>query len=338
LLDAGDIITQIGDETVQGIGLDQAVEKMRGPVHTKIKLKIVRKGLEKPLDVAITRETIRVRSVRSRTEGDDVGYVRITQFNEQTAGGLKKAINDIAGQVGTDKVKGYVVDLRNNPGGLLDQAIFVSDAFLERGEIVSTRGRDPEETQRFNARPGDLTKGKPMIVLINGGSASASEIVAGALQDHRRATLIGTLVRQGVGAGHHPARLRQRRPAADHGAVFHPVRPLDPRAFCRISRSCRRCRRRSRRGPRSRPRANRRCAAFEGRGRRAGRIAVLCSAGSQGRQGAQHGAGSHPRHQVQYRVPAQSEISDPAELTAHADPENRPIAPRAHQVSALINS
>jgi carboxyl-terminal processing protease len=189
---AGDIITQIGDEMVQGLGLDQAVEKMRGPVHTKIKLKIVRKGLDKPLDVAIIRETIRVRSVLSHTEGDDVGYVRISQFNEQTADALKKAINDITRQFRTDKVKGYVVDLRNNPGGLLDQAIFVSDAFLERGEIVSTRGRDPEETQRFNARPGDLTKGKPMIVLINGGSASAAEIVAGALQDHRRATLIGT--------------------------------------------------------------------------------------------------------------------------------------------------
>jgi carboxyl-terminal processing protease len=189
---AGDIIAQIGDETVQGLGLDQAVEKMRGPVHTKIQLKIVRKGLEKPLDVAITRETIRVRSVRSRTEGDDVGYVRITQFNEQTADGLRKSINDITRQLRAEKVKGYVVDLRNNPGGLLDQAIFVSDAFLERGEIVSTRGRDPEDTQRFNARPGDLTKGKPVIVLINGGSASASEIVAGALQDHHRATLIGT--------------------------------------------------------------------------------------------------------------------------------------------------
>jgi carboxyl-terminal processing protease len=188
----GDIITHIGDEMVQGLGLDQAVDKMRGPVHTKIKLKILRKGLDKPLDVAITRETIRVRSVRSRTEGDDVGYVRITQFTEQTADGLKKAINDITRQLRTDKVKGYVIDLRNNPGGLLDQAILVSDIFLERGEIVSTRGRDPEETQRFNARPGDLTKGKPVIVLINGGSASASEIVAGALQDNRRATLVGT--------------------------------------------------------------------------------------------------------------------------------------------------
>jgi carboxyl-terminal processing protease len=189
---AGDIITHIDDEAIQGLPLNQAVEKMRGPVNTEIKLKILRKGVDKPLDIAITRETIRVRSVRSHTEGDDVGYVRITQFNEQAADGLRKAINDITNQLGADKVKGYVLDLRNNPGGLLDQAISVSDAFLERGEIVSTRGRDPEETQRFNARPGDLTKGKPVIVLINGGSASASEIVAGALQDHRRATLVGT--------------------------------------------------------------------------------------------------------------------------------------------------
>src|SRR5580658_2004037 len=189
---AGDIITHIDDEAVQGLTLNQAVEKMRGAVNSKIRLKILRKGLDRPLDMAITRDTIRVRSVRSHTEGDDVGYVRITQFNEQTTDGLKKSIADISSQLGSDKVKGYVIDLRNNPGGLLDQAISVSDAFLERGEIVSTRGRDPEETLRVNARPGDLTKGKPVIVLINGGSASASEIVAGALQDHRRATLVGT--------------------------------------------------------------------------------------------------------------------------------------------------
>jgi carboxyl-terminal processing protease len=141
--------------------------------------------------VAITRDVIRVRSVRSRLEGDDVGFIRITQFNEQTTEGLKKAIADLSTQSG-DKLKGFVIDLRNNPGGLLDQAISVSDAFLEKGEIVSTRGRQAEETQRFNARAGDLTKAKPVIVLINGGSASASEIVAGALQDHRRATIIGT--------------------------------------------------------------------------------------------------------------------------------------------------
>jgi carboxyl-terminal processing protease len=164
---------------------------MRGPVNTKIKLKIIRKGSDKPIDIAITRDVIRVRSVRSNMNGDDVGYVRISQFNEQTTEGVRRAITDMSNQAG-DKLKGFVIDLRNNPGGLLDQAISVSDAFLERGEIVSTRGRNAEETQRFNARAGDLTKTKPIIVLINGGSASASEIVAGALQDHKRATIIGT--------------------------------------------------------------------------------------------------------------------------------------------------
>ena len=189
---ANDIITQLDGEQVQGLTLNQAVEKMRGPVNTKIKLTIMRKGQDKPIEVSITRDVIRVRSVRSHVEGDDVGYIRITQFNEQTTEGLKKAIADISAKVSNDKLKGYVVDLRNNPGGLLDQAISVSDAFLQKGEIVSTRGRNAEETQRFNARPGDLTNGKPVIVLINGGSASASEIVAGALQDHRRVTVIGT--------------------------------------------------------------------------------------------------------------------------------------------------
>jgi carboxyl-terminal processing protease len=188
---ANDIITQLDGEPVQGLTLNQAVEKMRGPVNTKIKLTIMRKGQDKPVEVSITRDVIRVLSVRSRMEGDDVGYIRITQFNEQTTEGLKKAINDLSGQSG-DKLKGYVVDLRNNPGGLLDQAISVSDTFLDKGEIVSTRGRNAEETQRFNAHAGDLSKNRPLIVLINGGSASASEIVAGALQDHRRATVIGT--------------------------------------------------------------------------------------------------------------------------------------------------
>jgi carboxyl-terminal processing protease len=189
---AGDIITHLDDEAVQGLTLNQAVEKMRGQVNTKIRLKVMRKGLDKPLEVTIVRDVIRVRSVRSRIEGEDVGYIRISSFNEQTTDGLKKAITDITAQVPPEKLKGYVIDLRNNPGGLLDQAISVSDTFLERGEIVSTRGRDAEETQRFNARAGDLTKGKPLIVLINGGSASASEIVAGALQDQKRATIVGT--------------------------------------------------------------------------------------------------------------------------------------------------
>ena len=189
---ANDIITKLDDDQVQGLTLNQAVEKMRGPVNTKIKLTIMRKGQDKPIEVTIMRDVIRVRAVRSQVEGDDVGYIRMTQFNEQTTDGLKKAIADISAKVSQDKLKGYILDLRNNPGGLLDQAISVSDAFLDKGEIVSTRGRNAEETQRFSARPGDLTKGKPLIVLVNGGSASASEIVAGALQDHKRATVVGT--------------------------------------------------------------------------------------------------------------------------------------------------
>jgi carboxyl-terminal processing protease len=189
---ANDIITKLDDDQVQGLTLNQAVEKMRGPVNTKIKLTIMRKGSDTPIEVLITRDIIRVRSVRSHVEGSDVGYIRLTQFNEQTTDGLKKAIAEISAKVASDKLKGYIIDLRNNPGGLLDQAISVSDAFLQKGEIVSTRGRNAEETQRFNARAGDLTNDKPVIVLINGGSASASEIVAGALQDHKRATLLGT--------------------------------------------------------------------------------------------------------------------------------------------------
>jgi carboxyl-terminal processing protease len=189
---ANDVITHLDDEPVQGLTLNQAVEKMRGPVNTKIRLKIMRKGADGPVEISITRDIIRVRAVRSRPEGDDVGYIRITQFNEQTSENLKKAISDLGNQLNADKLKGYIVDLRNNPGGLLDQAISVSDAFLEKGEIVSTRGRNVEETQRFNARPGDVARAKPVIVLINGGSASASEIVAGALQDHKRATVLGT--------------------------------------------------------------------------------------------------------------------------------------------------
>ena len=189
---ANDVITHLDDAAVQGLTLNQVVDKIRGPVNTKIKLTIVREGAEKPIEVTIVRDIIRVKSVRWHPEGGDVGYIRITQFNEQTTDGLKQAINELNAQLGADKIKGYVVDLRNNPGGLLDQAISVSETFLERGEIVSTRGRNPEETQRFNARHGAMIKGKPLIVLINGGSASASEIVAGALQDQKRATLIGT--------------------------------------------------------------------------------------------------------------------------------------------------
>ncbi|OZA01163.1 MAG: peptidase S41 [Rhizobiales bacterium 17-65-6] len=189
---AGDVIIKLDGEQVQGMTLNQAVEKMRGAVNTPIMLTVVRKGQEKPVEIKVVRDTIRIRAVRSRIENGDIGYVRVTSFNEQTYDNLKKAVEDVTAQIGPDKIKGYILDLRNNPGGLLDQAIAVSDAFLDRGEIVSTRGRNSDETQRFNARGGDLTKGKPIIVLTNGGSASASEIVAGALQDHKRATVLGS--------------------------------------------------------------------------------------------------------------------------------------------------
>jgi carboxyl-terminal processing protease len=191
---ANDVITQIDGEAVQGLTLNQAVDKMRGPVNSSVKLTIQRKEKKEPIEVKLTRETIRIRPVRARTEGGDIGYLRISQFNDQTTEALRAAIKTIAGEVGPDKLKGYVIDLRNNPGGLLDQAIMVSDAFLTKGEIVSTRGRTAEETQRYAAKSKvrDLVGGKPLVVLINGGSASASEIVAGALQDHKRATVLGT--------------------------------------------------------------------------------------------------------------------------------------------------
>jgi carboxyl-terminal processing protease len=189
---ANDIITHINDEPAQGLTLAQAVEKMRGPRDTTIKLKIMRKGTDKPIEVSITRDLVRVVPVRWHLEDGDVGYIRITQFNGQTTAGLKNAIATLTAQ-NRDKLKGFIVDLRNNPGGLVEQAVSVSNAFLKRGEIVSTRGRHADDNQRFSARAdGDLSKGKPVIVLINGGSASASEIVAGALQDHKRATIVGT--------------------------------------------------------------------------------------------------------------------------------------------------
>jgi carboxyl-terminal processing protease len=190
---ANDVISELDGNPVKGLTLQQAVEKMRGPVNTQVHLKVIRKGQDKPLEFTLTRETIKVRSVRWRKEGDDVGYIRITQFNAQVADELKKGIRALAGD-DPDKIKGYILDLRNNPGGLLDQAVAVSNAFLDRGEIVSLRGRNPDDAQRFDAKsyPGDMIKGKPLIVLINGGSASASEIVAGALQDQKRATILGT--------------------------------------------------------------------------------------------------------------------------------------------------
>lgn len=189
---AGDFITKIDGENVRGISLQQAVDKMRGAVNTPIVLTIAREGADKPIDITIIRAVIKIRAVKYRVEDDDIGYLDVNAFNEQTFDNLEAAIAKIRESVGDDKLKGYVVDLRLNPGGLLDQAVNVSDTFLDRGLIVSTRGRNPEETRRHSARPGDLTGGKPVVVLINGGSASASEIVAGALQDHKRATIVGT--------------------------------------------------------------------------------------------------------------------------------------------------
>src|SRR6185503_13674253 len=188
---AGDLITQLDGEEVRGLTLRDAVEKMRGPANSSIILTVLRKGVDKPMKITVVRDVIRVQSVKSREEGN-VGYLRIASFSEQTMEGLEKAIDKIEADLPGDELKGFVLDLRGNPGGLLDQAVLVSDAFIDHGEIVSTRGRRADEVQRFSARAGDLTNGKPLIVLLNGGSASASEIVAGALQDHRRATLVGT--------------------------------------------------------------------------------------------------------------------------------------------------
>jgi carboxyl-terminal processing protease len=186
-----DYITHIDGKPILGLTLSDAVDKMRGPIDTSITLTVVRKGVEEPFDVKLTRATITIKSVKYRREGD-IAYIRITSFNEQTGDLLEEAIQKLQKQIGASKVKGYILDLRNNPGGLLDQAINVGSDFINEGEIVSTRGRHPEDTQRYNARGGDLTHGKPVIVLVNGGSASASEIVAGALQDHRRAVILGT--------------------------------------------------------------------------------------------------------------------------------------------------
>ena len=240
---ANDIITNLDDEAVQGLTLNQAVEKMRGPVNTKIRLKIVRKGADNPIEVTLVRDNIRVRSVRARVESDDIAFIRITTFNEQTTEGLKREIASLTSQIGADKLKGFIIDLRNNPGGLLEEAVTVSDAFLERGEIVSTRGRNAEETQRRTAHAGDLTKGKPVIVLINGGSASASEIVAGALQDHKRATLVGT---RSFGKGwcrpsfrSAPAMARFASPP--RAISRRPANRSRPRASSPISRCCRTC-------------------------------------------------------------------------------------------------
>lgn len=189
---AGDFITHVDGESMLGLTLDQAVELMRGPVGSEIIITVVREGRSEPFDVSIIRDTIKLTAVKGRTEGKAV-VLRISTFNDQTYANLEESIaTGIADLGGIDNVSGFVIDLRNNPGGLLTQAVMVSDAFLDAGEIVSTRGRDPALSERFNASPGDLALGKPIVVLINGGSASASEIVTGALQDHHRAIVVGT--------------------------------------------------------------------------------------------------------------------------------------------------
>lgn len=190
-IQAGDLIVEIDGKPVMGMTLSDAVETMRGKVGTEINLTVAREGAKEPLKFKLIRDIIQIRSVRSRVENGNVGYLRVTTFNAQTFSGLKKAFEDVEKEAG-DKLIGYVLDLRNNPGGLLEQAIAVSDAFLEKGEIVSTRGRNQDDTRRDNASGGDLAKGLPVVVLINGGSASASEIVAGALQDHKRGIVMGT--------------------------------------------------------------------------------------------------------------------------------------------------
>lgn len=191
-IEAGDFITHVDGESVLGLTLDEAVEMMRGPVGSEIIITVVREDQPEPFDVSIIRDTITLTAVRTRTEGETV-VLRVTTFNDQTTPNLEEGLaEEIAAAGGLENVNGIVLDLRNNPGGLLTQAIRVSDAFLEKGEIVSTRGRNPEDGERYNATPGDLAEGKPLVVLINGGSASASEIVAGALQDHRRAIVVGT--------------------------------------------------------------------------------------------------------------------------------------------------
>jgi len=186
----GDYVTHIDGEAVQGMSLSEAVEKMRGPVDSKIDLRLLRKGKDEPFDVTMNRAVIKISPVRARVEGN-VAYVRLTSFNEQTASEMRDKVEELKGKIG-DKITGIVLDLRNNPGGLLDQAVAVADAYIDKGEIVSTRGRRPDSIQRFNARPGDIVNNLPMVVLINGGSASASEIVAGALQDQHRAIIMGT--------------------------------------------------------------------------------------------------------------------------------------------------
>ncbi len=222
-IEAGDFITAVDGESVLGLTLDEAVQMMRGPVGAEIIVTVVRESEPEPFDVSIIRDTIKLTAVRSRTEGNAV-VLRVTTFNEQTFPNLREGIEEqVAEAGGIDNIDGFVVDLRNNPGGLLSQAVYVSDAFLDAGEIVSTRGRQASDGDRFNATPGDLAEGKPIVVLINGGSASASEIVAGALQDHRRAIVVGTNS-FGKGSVQTVVPLQPgRRDAPDHRTLLHAI-------------------------------------------------------------------------------------------------------------------
>ena len=242
---SGDLITHINDEAIQGLTLEQAVNKMKGPVNTKTRLKIMRKGTEAPIEVSITREIIRVRPVRYHTDGGDIGYIRITTFNEQTTDGLKKAIAEISKQIPPDKLAGYVVDLRNNPGGLLDQAVSVSSAFMARGEVVSTRGRTAGGNPAFHGadrRPHQgqaARRADQRRIGIRFGDRGR-RVARPQARDPDR----DPLVRQGLGADHHSARRRQGRAGAHHGALFHAVRAgrSRPRASRPTSRCCRTCR------------------------------------------------------------------------------------------------
>jgi carboxyl-terminal processing protease len=193
-IQSGDIITDVDGQPLKRLLLDDAVDKMRGPIDSKVRLRIIREGSNQPIEMTLVRQLIQLASVKHRMEGDDIGYIRITQFDGRTSAELKRAIVAVRLEIPANRLRGYILDLRNNPGGLLDEAIAVSNVFLNQGEIASTRGRAPDATERFVAKPmgGDLASGKPLIVLVNGGSASSSEIVAGALQDRKRATIIGT--------------------------------------------------------------------------------------------------------------------------------------------------
>lgn len=209
-LQPGDLISALDGEPISGLTLNDAVEKMRGEIGTSIKLTVIR-GTQDPFDVTLKRAVIAVKSVRWELEQGNVGYVRVSSFSEKTDSGLREAIAKLK-EATKSELSGLVLDLRNNPGGLLDQAISVSDDFLDKGEVVSTRGRDAAEAQRWNAEAGDLMDGKPVVILINGGSASASEIVAGALQDHHRAILLGT---KSFGKGS----VQSIIPIPNHGAI-----------------------------------------------------------------------------------------------------------------------